>query len=303
MSAKYTVLLKDIMEDEKAGKVLRDKAVRFPLYMGGGVIQTREWPPKMRYRPNYLFPDHGELLEKLLNHWKYHEIGFETIGRFIDELSITLNEIMPRYNELLRTVDIMCGIEDPFGNVDIVETFEQTREDRSTAQGNTSSNQTASGKTDTTNDSTSTSTGKEDSTASSTGSKTGYGKEIKVDTPQDSLSIGAKGINNLDYASEGTWNNATDDETSTTEGTTERTSSDTNKTTASTENESTASETGNSSSTSESSGTTKHTYTKKGNQGVNTYAHDMIEFRESIIDVVEQIINDPRIGELFMMIY
>jgi hypothetical protein len=36
---------------------------------------------------------------------------------------------------------------------------------------------------------------------------------------------------------------------------------------------------------------------------VNTYAHDMNEFRTSIIDVVDQIVNDSRIRELFMLVY
>ena len=54
---------------------------------------------------------------------------------------------------------------------------------------------------------------------------------------------------------------------------------------------------------SETSDNMELTYTKKGNQGVNTYAHDMIEFRTSIIDVVTQIIDDKRIKNLFMQVF
>jgi hypothetical protein len=47
--------------------------------------------------------------------------------------------------------------------------------------------------------------------------------------------------------------------------------------------------------------TITHTTTKKGNQGVNTYAHDMIEFRQSIIDVDMMIIAD--LNCLFLGVY
>ena len=53
----------------------------------------------------------------------------------------------------------------------------------------------------------------------------------------------------------------------------------------------------------ESSGTVKHTMNKKGNQGVNTYAHDLLEFRELFINIEQQIIKDERISELFMRVY
>ena len=48
---------------------------------------------------------------------------------------------------------------------------------------------------------------------------------------------------------------------------------------------------------------TTYTHTKVGNQGVNTYAHDIIEFRQTIINIEEEIINDPKIKELFMQVY
>ena len=50
-------------------------------------------------------------------------------------------------------------------------------------------------------------------------------------------------------------------------------------------------------------GTTKHTLSKKGNQGVNTYAHDLNEFRELCMNIEQKIINDKRIVELFMLVY
>lgn len=281
MYARYTEYLRDIMQNELSRPLLDKALSTYPLYANEKAYD--------------LIPTREQLNKKLLDHWKYHEIGFETVGRFLDELEITMCEIMPHYNELFKTVVTMAELPNPFDNVDVVETFEQERHDSSTAEGNTSSNQTASGKTDTSNDTTNTGTASEETS----GSSESFGKSIRTDTPGDDLSITAKGIDSVDYATEVNW----DHQTAETEGSSQKTSTDTSKTTASTENESTASETGNTSSSSESSGTTKHTYTKKGNQGVNTYAHDMNEFRTSIIDVVDQIISDLRIAELFMQVY
>ena len=73
------------------------------------------------------------------------------------------------------------------------------------------------------------------------------------------------------------------------------TGSSTNKTTATNE--------GTTAGTTNATGTTEHTYTKKGNQGVNTYAHDMLEFRQTIVDYVERIVKDERLNELFMLVY
>ena len=50
-------------------------------------------------------------------------------------------------------------------------------------------------------------------------------------------------------------------------------------------------------------GTHTHVMTKKGNQGVNTYAHDMLEFRQLFQNIVQMIIHDSRIAELFMLVY
>lgn len=47
--------------------------------------------------------------------------------------------------------------------------------------------------------------------------------------------------------------------------------------------------------------TTTNTYTKKGNQGVNTYAHDMLEFRETLLSIDTMIINE--LGDLFIQVY
>lgn len=44
-----------------------------------------------------------ELNEKLFRHYKYREIGFETIDMFVDRLRTRMHEIMPPINEVWRT--------------------------------------------------------------------------------------------------------------------------------------------------------------------------------------------------------
>lgn len=243
--AKYTEVLKNLL-DNPAAKAAIDKALStYPLYK-----------PEKVYD---LIPDREELNKRLLNHYKYREIGFETVGRFLDELEITMGEIMPRYNELFKTVATMAELPSPFDNVDVVETFSETR----TENGGTETASTASDTTTTKNNVTS------------------DNKHVQTQTPGNSFDIPAKDIETVPYADQVDWgkDNSNSDGSSTSNG----------ETTTSTANEST--------------GTTEHTYTKKGNQGVNTYAHDMLEFRTQIIDVVDQIIQDPRIAELFMLVY
>ncbi len=245
MYAKYTIVLKNLLEDPEASAAIEKALSTYPLYAADQDYD--------------LVPDRAELNRKLLNHYKYREIGFDTVGRFLDELQITMEEIMPRYNELLKTVVTMAELPSPFDNVDVVEEYEETRTEQATTQ-------TATTATDTT------------TTESKVGSDN---KHVQSQTPQGQIGIAAQDIDTVPYADQVDWgkDNSTSNGTSTSSG----------GTTAA----------GNNS----SNGTTRHKYSKKGNQGVNTYAHDMLEFRTQIIDVVDQIIHDPRIGELFMLVY
>ena len=48
--------------------------------------------------------DHrGELEKKIIEHYYFRQIGFETVGRFKFKLNTRLREIMPRMNELYKT--------------------------------------------------------------------------------------------------------------------------------------------------------------------------------------------------------
>lgn len=243
IQARYTEVLYNLIKNERV-KALIDKAMsEYPVY-------TPENPSTFS-----IIPTREELNKIILDHFKYREIAFETVGRFIDELRITLNEIMPFYYQLYKTEDVMNGLDDIFGNLDVVESFTETN----STTGNATSSTT--------------------STSESEASSDSYDKSVSSDTPQSQLSITNKQIDSVDYANNVTWANTTGSDesssTSTASGTTE------NSTT----------------------GNIQHTLTRKGNQGVNTYAHDMGELRNIFMNITRDILENPRLQELFMMVY
>lgn len=253
--SKYTVELRTLMSDPAVSVKLQEALSTYPLYVS----------PNENVKD--IIPSREDLNRKLLNHYKYREIGTETVGEFLDRLEITMCEIMPRYNELLKTVEIMADLPSPFDNVDVIEKYKETR----TTTGKT----TDSGKVES-------SANDESSTTSSVNSNS---KNLSSDTPQGNISVSASDIDSVTRANNASWTKNVSNDTANTTG-----SSSTN-TTNSNESETEGSE------------TVEHEYTKTGNQGVNTYAHDMNEFRTSIIDVTMQIIKDQEIAELFMMVY
>lgn len=190
--------------------------------------------------PSYYKGEEKKAFEqKVIDHYRFRQIGQETPARFLHYFRTRIKEVMPYYIQLYKSQELMQGIEDPFGNVDIVETFEQetTGESGATA------------------------------TANATNEKTGNGTRKFSNTPQGSIS-------NLDnYMTEATVETEADHDSS----------------------ESSATSTGT------SSGTTRHTLTRKGNQGVNTYAHDMKELRETFLNIDMMIINELK--DLFLMVY
>lgn len=272
MIAPHTVYLKTLMENEVT-KPLLDKALStYPMYEG---INARNFG---------IIPTRSELNSKLLNHYKYREIAFETPGRFLDELEIAMNEIMSKYYGLYKSLDILNGIEDPFGNVDIKEIYEEERSGSVTGNTNENLKENVTGSTESEANSTSTT---ESNTASG-------GRSVKSDTPQSKLNelgedISTTGI----YASEVNYNdNKANDSATNTGNDTTNTSSSNERTNVNSLNSNTS-----------TSDLIRHTLTKIGNQGVNTYAHDLLELRELFINIEQQIINDERIQELFFMLY
>ena len=293
--AKYTIELRELLNDPETKTLIDNALSKYPLYTPKNnpaftKIVTRE-----------------ELNKKLLNHYKFREIGFETPRRFIDELEIAMDEIMPYYNQLLMSEDIINGIDDIFGNVNVTETYSGSSNGstNSTYEGSTSEESTDSSTGKNTESNQTSNTQETSSSSTNENNSEDTSKQIKTDTPQDELSITAKNIDNVSYANEVNWdkkNNSTSGESSENSSTT---GSTTTNNEVNTTNTMTGSKTGTIENTQTGTSNNKNDYTltKKGNQGVNTYAHDMLEFRELFINVTQQIINDKRIKELFMLIW
>ena len=189
--------------------------------------------------------------QKVIDHYRFRQIGSETVGRWLHQFRTRVREIMPYYIQLYKSVAIMDAIDDPFGNVDVTETFTRERSSNSTTESNGTSNETVTGST----------------------SETTSGTKKFSNTPQGS-------IDNLDnYMSEATVDNGSH----------------------SGSNNQTVSGTGSADSQQSDTENESYTMTKRGNQGVNTYAHDMKEFREIMINVDLQVIE--ALNDLFLKVY
>lgn len=217
--------------------------------------------------PN-IIPTREELNNYILNYYKYREIAFETPGRFLDEFQIAMNEIMPYYNQFYYSADQDYNI---IYNVDYKKTIEREKEGQTNANSNGTSNTTSNA-----NDTSTTSSEAEN-----------WNKTVESDTPQGQLSITNKNINNVDYANKVNWNNDSAENKATTSGTSSTTANNTNNT----------------SSTGNNTENENIVETTKGNFGVVSAQDLILKYRETIININQQIVNDPRIKELFMLIY
>lgn len=235
--ARYTEVLDNLLRNEEAKLAIDEAMSEYPLY------ETD--PNKQReYGTSYKVPTRTELNEKILNHYRFREIGQETFGRWLFELKTALNEIMPKYNQLFYSADQDFN---PIYNVDYKRETVGTQ--------NTTTNTASNGYDNTNNEE--------------------YTKSVNSKTPQDSLHIGNTGIDQVNYADDASWGKSN----GSTYGRNE------------TEGNST------------SEGENQSIETTKGNFGVVSAQDLIIKYRETIINIEQMIINDPRIKELFMLIF
>lgn len=254
MNAKYTIVLKTLLDNPEARAKIDQALAKYPLY---------EKKSKEEFMPAYI-PTRQELNNKLLNYYKYREIGFETFGRFLDELETAMQEIMPYYNQLFFTADQDYNV---IFNVDYERTTSRKQEAATENEANTTDKTVAKTTTVTEDEATST------------------GKSVRATEPQDLLAIPSEGVDSVNYANEANWNKGTSNAFGETEADTDSSTTGTAKGSASSlEEEETKERT-------------------RGNFGVVS-AQDLVEkYRSIIINIEQQLINDPRICELFMMIY
>ena len=269
--AKYTEVLKNLIDEPHTKDLIDNAMSSYPLY---------ESTSERKYGQPNIIPTREELNNAILDYYKYREIGFETVGRFIDELRISLNEIMPFYNQLYYSADQDYNM---IYNVDYIKTISREKDNTidTTSSGTTNSSDTTNTSMDT------------DVTATSTTNETLNNKNVSSDTPQGLLTIPTNSINSVQYANNVTFdqdiNAMGNDSSSSTE------SEGTNTSTGETTSENTANTQGN-----EQEEITEST---KGNYGVVS-AQDLIaKYREQVRNITQEIINDPRISELFMLVY
>jgi hypothetical protein len=74
------------------------------------------------------------LNEKIVEHYRYQEIGLETPELFIHFLNLTMDEEMPYFNNLYSSI---VGIEDAFKNVDVESAQKSESTGTSTGTGET----------------------------------------------------------------------------------------------------------------------------------------------------------------------
>lgn len=286
MYGRDTVYLHELLNNPEV-RPLIDKALStYPLY---------EKRSKEEHIPS-IVPTREQLNKKLLDRYKYRQIGFETVGRFLDELEISMNEIMPYYNQLLFSLDQDYNI---LYNVDYTRDVTTNRDGSSTKETNGSEEVTNSSNAH--SEGTSTNNSNVSDTSETSSEQDSYTKHVKSTTPQSLLTITNKGINSVEYADEVDFNHDTNTQTGSASGSsisegTSTTSSDGNTTSESnTTNSITSNDTN-----------TQEEVTKErvlGNYG-QVSAQSLIDrYRDLIINIEQKIINDRRITELFMLIY
>jgi hypothetical protein len=143
------------------------------------------------------------LNEKIISHFYFREIGFETANRFLFHLQRRLNEIMTLYNQRYKSIDLDIN---PIDNVNMTETFSH----EISGTGKTTSNGTSVNSGLTTHESEAlgvdsdtppTELTEEDIKGNKYASKTGHSKNTGTDTA-DSTNNSSGEINSTDSKTE-----------------------------------------------------------------------------------------------------
>lgn len=222
-----------------------------------------------------------ELNQKIINHYKYREIGFETPGRFIDELNIKMHEIMPYYNDLYKTTMFEYN---PIHNVDYTEEYTTTRDKTGSIANSETATSEGSG--------TVTGTSESSSQASQNNTINHTNTKVDIDTPQSDIDVDNI-TSTYPYAS----NVSKDVNTETNNQT--NTGSATSNDTSTTETESKL--TNDFESDTEEKETETHQKHLLGNYGMTSSQTLIKQERELIINIDMQIIGQLR--DLFMRVW
>lgn len=233
---------------------------------------------------NTFNPDHKkELCAKILEHFYFREIGYETVPLWKFALNRKLNEIMPKYNKMYEIVEKAY--------INPLNIYDMTEEENTNQNENASSSNEGNSKNTVTTDSSSTSNTASDSKADSTSNSTAEAWQKYNDTPQGGL----HGLDTDTYLTNATKN------VSDTDGTT------TNNSTATSNAEGKSNTTSDSetSTSNQSKGVierlmdrTRHTH---GINGSKSYAELARQAMEMYVNVDMEIINE--LEPLFMQLW
>lgn len=244
------------------------------------------------------------LNRKIINHYYFREIGFETAELFKRYLNNTMNEIMPYYNQLFKSELLEFN---PFYNVDKTVTSDKNNNSVSDFVGNISGKNTQTADTENTQ----TNNGKQQTTtaATSTGESVGNStttnknKNVSSDTPQGFLSINS--IENETYASAAEMGNAESINNSKAtsnnaeNGITDQTTADETKATGNSKsNATTETDTANKTTSNDFENYISHVIGKSEGE---TYSEMLMRFRETFLNIDMMIIDELK--TCFMMIY
>lgn len=212
------------------------------------------------YPSYYKGDDKKSFEQKVIDHFWTRQIGTETVGRFLLFFRRTVREIMPYYIQLYESVDLMKDPDiKPLENYSMKEVYEGTGSNTNTTESEST-----------------------DSTSGNVTSGSGTSNkdtEVHSDTPQGTLNISIPAYPLNETTSE-TIGHASDVTQKFSGSETTETSDVTNTGSSS----ATASVTG--------SNTDSHTLTRRGNIGVTTYSQLLEGYRQTLINIDMQVIND-----------
>lgn len=275
MLAKYTTQVRSICE-YYAGRSETGNYADIDSIITSAIpsIFTSGWPI-------YDESHRAELETKILKHYYFQEIGFETVALWKFYLNTTLAEIMPYYNQLYSTVGL---VDNPLDTIAYTEqkTGSENTTEAETTTGSVNANESG------TAERTENRTGSSETTGNSTESRDNT--EKYSDTPQGGLT----GIANNTYLTDVTMQEGT----TTTDSSTDTTSEDTitRNDSDSRDRSETTSNVSNRNAGKDSNFTT--TWTGRNGQSVGKLLE---EYRAQILNIDMQIINN--LQNLFMQVW
>lgn len=81
--------------------------------------------------------------QKILAHYRFRQIGQETVGRWLHYFRTRIREIMPYYVQLYEFEAKWFNVDDPLESYNLVETFEESSHGSGTQKGSGSSENTS----------------------------------------------------------------------------------------------------------------------------------------------------------------